>query len=207
MRTPKNQVTHGSATASAVAAVLDAAGETGATLLELEIATSCTRTVLLRVLRTIAVQDDDVFRLQAHVRVPTPRPVVPVEGMCADCTCTLLADDFALRDGRPVLPRCPRQATAPLSLVKSDADGPVRRHEVPLDRQQWSERAVVRALRRSEQPLTLDQIAIASTIAVDTVRSVLGALCAAGRVIAMTRTQQERVFTLPGALPDPLRAS
>ncbi|HYW51936.1 MAG TPA: hypothetical protein VE861_15080, partial [Gemmatimonadaceae bacterium] len=72
-------------------------------------------------------------------------------------------------------------------------------------------RAVVRALRRAEDPLTLPELVLATTVDAVTLAGVLEQLLAAGTIVKLLRTRGSQrtvaTYALASQLPEPLRAS
>jgi hypothetical protein len=141
-----------------------------------------------------------------------------VEGMCAGCSCDPDPTLFEMREGRPVLTACPRATVAgsPWFVVASTGAGvgSMRATVLPPPAPELRRRAVLRALRRSEEPLELSDLRAATFLADEALAEALDALQAGGTVVRLVRTRPGSagravvaVFALVSTLPDPLRAS
>lgn len=141
-----------------------------------------------------------------------------VEGMCAGCSCDPDPTLFEMRGGRPVLPACPRATVSrsPWFAVASTAAGvgAMRATVLPPPAPELRRRAVLRALRRSEEPLELSDLRAATFLGDEALTEALDALQAEGTVVRLVRTRPGSagravvaVFALVSTLPDPLRAS
>lgn len=148
-------------------------------------------------------------RIAANTPAAMPPPA-PIAGMCGDCDCKLTPSDFAIRDGRPYLPACPKGRST-VSLFRRVDEPPTGWSP----RQPLSERAlreaVIRALKQHEQPLTMDGLIRTTGHRSDEVSAAMTSLLAQGEIVKLIRTRPGRAgiaaFAVPDAVPDPLRAS
>ncbi len=161
------------------------------------------------------LHDDWGTKLEANVvRAKDAAPdvvITRIEGMCLDCTCKVQPSDFLMRDGRPVLPKCLK--APPLKpgfgrqvVVRSHA-----RDGSPIPIAQQHRRRVVQTLKASEVPMTMDDLQRATGLVSTDLAPAMTTLLARAEIVRLIRTRPGRagiaMYQVPGALPDPLRAS
>lgn len=153
--------------------------------------------------------------LQAHRRLASNAMQEPVgiDGVCVDCTCKPQPSQFAMRNGRPYLPACPKRSTdrnrTPWTLVAET--GPMLRSQVPVPIDELRRRAVLRAVRTSEDPLSEVELQRATQLTASELRVVLAQLLQQGAVSRFIRTRPGQppmpLFAIRVAVTDPRRAS
>lgn len=134
-----------------------------------------------------------------------------VEGMCLDCTCKLTDSDFVMIEGRPVLPQCPKRPAMSQGFFRRHVQTPALREPSRMTPAQRHRRAVQLAVRASEAPLTMAQLGRATGLPTLELSAVMTTMLHRGELVKLIRTRPGQsgiaIYTVPGAVPDPLRAS
>lgn len=143
---------------------------------------------------------------------PSATRRVVIDGMCADCSCKPTPSDFAMKDGRPVLPQCPRATAQPSPFAHRAADPSMTRTSaLPVTPSILHRRRLLHALRATEEAQTMDELCRRTGLNNIQIGHALTTLLLRGAVIKLIRTRPGRAgiaaFAVPGAVPDPLKAS
>jgi hypothetical protein len=142
---------------------------------------------------------------------PEVRAAIHVEGVCQDCTCKLKPSDFAMRDGRPYLPACPKAPVLGLPFSRRVVDATTVRIPELVDDTERRRRQVDRAVRVSDTALSTAELVQQTGLSERAVTEALATLVETGRVVRLVKTRAGRpsiaVFAMESTLPDPLRAS
>lgn len=196
----------------------------GATLAQLQLFAPMSIETLGKVVRVIATLEargnqkgiytlapDWEDRLDAYRNPPTPevQALIGVEGVCTDCTCKLTPSDFAMRDGRPYLPACPKAPALGLPFARRAALESPLRIPVPVDLDEQRRRMVDRAVRVADGPLSMVELMQQTGLPDAVVSAALVTLVEQGRVVRLVQTRAGRpsiaVFAMASRVPDALR--
>lgn len=166
-------------------------------------------------LQLFHLHDDWAAKLEANVvRTKEDAPalvVTRIEGMCLDCTCKVQPSDFLMRDGRPVLPQCPKAPPLKPGFGRQVVVRTHARDGSPVPIAQQHRHSVVQTLKACEGPMTMDDLQRATGLLSTDLAPAMTTLLARAEIVRIIRTRPGRagiaMYALPGSLPDPLRAS
>jgi hypothetical protein len=137
--------------------------------------------------------------------------VTRIEGMCLDCTCKVQPSDFLMRNGRPVLPQCPKAPPLKPGFGRQVVVRTHTRDGVPVPLAQQHRHRVLQTLKASEVPMTMDDLQRVTGILSTDLAPAMTTLLARAEIVRIIRTRPGRagiaMYAMPDALPDPLRAS